>query len=133
MSGVATNTLFSPTLLVRYTGTRRLHQAVDLLISKAGHLASVTRDTNRHLIGWSILPGATEVEQLINMMLKIEGHLPPRRIVLGELAHPGAAHTHVGNLIGQDHIYRPLDNRITELLGELHQLRKDVTGQSFQP
>ena len=66
-------------------------------------------------------------------MLKIEGHLPPCRIVLGELAHPGAAHTHVGNLIGQDKIHRALDDRIAELLSELNQLRKDITGQPFQP
>src|SRR5262249_44203221 len=133
MSGVARTTPFSPTLSVRRTGARRLYQAVDLFISKASHFAGFTRDADRHLIGWSILPGATEVEQLINVMLKIEGHLPPRRVVLGELAHPGAAHTHVGDLIGQDHIYRPLDDRIAEFLGELHQLRNAVTGQSFQP
>src|SRR5262252_7191240 len=133
MSGVATNTPFSPTLSVRHTGTRRLHQAVDLFISKAGHFAGFTGDADRHLIGWSGLPGATEVEQLINVMLKIEGHLPPRRVVLGELAHPGAAHTHMGNLVGQNKIYGPLDDPIAEFLGELHQLCKDVTSQSFQP
>src|SRR5216683_3158522 len=133
MSRVITNAPFSPTLSVRHTGTRRLHQAVDLFISKAGQFAGFTGDADRYLIGWSILPGATEVEQLIDMMLKIEGHLPPRRVVLGELAHPGAPHTHMGNLIGQDHIYRPLDDRIAELLGQMNQLRKDVTGQSFQP
>src|SRR3982751_6048415 len=105
MSGIATNTPFSPTLSVRHTGTRRLYQAVDLFISKARHFAGFTGNADRHLIGWSILPGATEVEQLINMMLKIKGHLPPHRVTLGELAHPGAAHTHVGNLIGQDKIH----------------------------
>src|SRR5262249_60985492 len=102
MSRGATHESFSPTLSVRHAGTRRLYQAVDLFISKAGHLAGFTRDADRHLIGWSILPGATEVEQFINMMLKIEGHLPPYRVVLGELAHPGTAHTHVGVLIRQD-------------------------------
>src|SRR5712691_12700306 len=133
MSCVATNAPFSPTLSVRHTGTRRLHQAIDLCISKASQFAGFTRDADRYLIGWSILPGATEVEQLIDMVLKIEGHLPPRRVVLGELAHPGAAHTHMGNLIGQAKIHGPFDNRIAELLGELNQLRKDVAGQSFQP
>src|SRR5207244_13557133 len=133
MSRVATNAPLSPTLSVRHTGARRLHQAVDLCISKASHFAGFTGDADRHLIGWSILPGATEVEQLINMMLKIESHLPPRRVVLGELAHPGAAHTHVGNLIGQDKIHRALDDRIAELLSELNQLGKDITGKPFQP
>ena len=66
------------TLSVCRTGTRGLHQAVDLFISKASHFAGFTRDADRHLIGWSVLSGATEVEQLINMMLKIERHLPPR-------------------------------------------------------
>src|SRR5947208_12365689 len=101
---VVTDAPLSPALSLRHTCTRRLHQAVDLCISKAGHLAGFPGDADRYLIGWSILPGATEVEQLINMMLKIEGHLPPCRVVLGELAHPGAAHPHVGNLIGQDKI-----------------------------
>src|SRR5262245_2924738 len=133
MSRVATSASLSPTLSVRHAGTRRLHQPVDFFISKAGQLAGFTRDADRYLIGWSILPGAAEVEQLINVMLKIEGHLPPYRVVLGELAHPGTAHTHVGDLIGQDKIHRSLDDRIAKLFGELNQLRKDVTGQPFQP
>src|SRR5438445_10042719 len=104
MSRVVTNAPFSPTLSVCRAGTRRLHQTVDFFISKASHFAGFPRDTDRHLIGWRILTCAPKVKQLINMVLKIEGHLPPRRVVLGELAHPGAAHTHVRNLVSQDKI-----------------------------
>ena len=57
--------------LVRYAGTRCLHQPIDFLIGKTSHFAGFAGDTDGHLVCWPFLTAATEVEQLIDVMLKI--------------------------------------------------------------
>ena len=58
-------------LSVRHTRTRRLHQTVDFRIGKAGHFTGFAGNADRHLVGCPFLTGPTEVEQLVNVVLKI--------------------------------------------------------------
>jgi hypothetical protein len=103
---------------------------IDLLGGEPGHLAELAGEPDRGLAG--LAPRAPEVEQAVDGALELECLLLAVLVVLGDLAEPGAAHLHVGDLVGEHPVLAEPQHRIVHLGGEVAHRGEHVDGEPLE-
>src|SRR4029453_8492331 len=109
-----------------------LDEALDLLVGEAAELPRLRGDGDQHRVVLAVLPHPAEVEALVDGLLELDGPAPALRIALGELGEPLRAHAHVGDLVGEPEVPRPLQDGIAHLPGDVDELVEDVAGQALE-
>src|SRR5260370_16547345 len=136
----------SRAVLVRRAFAEAFDQAIDLFFGEAGQqtrLASncdpridfefLVTDSLLDLIG--LFHGgtaATEVEQIIDIVLELLRLSETLGVAFSKLAHPLRAHPHVGDFVCQHVIDRTFDTWITHLLREPDQLLEAVAREALE-
>src|SRR5438876_4535300 len=77
---------------VHLRALRALDEPLDLLVREAGELARLFGDRDRHELVLAVLPGAAEVEALVDRVLELDGLAPALCIAARELVEPPRAH-----------------------------------------
>src|SRR5438105_10597923 len=114
MRRAATSTLKCPWSgcagsLVNLGALRALDEPLDLLVGEAGQAAGVLGDRDGHHLVMPVLPGAPEVEALVDRVLELDGAAPALGVAPRQLVEPARAHAHVGDLVGQHVVDRALE------------------------
>src|SRR5258705_2719425 len=68
--------------LVPRGALRALDEPLDLLVGEAGQAPRVLGDRDRHHVVVAVLPGAAQVEALVDRVLELDGLAPPLGIAL---------------------------------------------------
>src|SRR3982751_2897324 len=71
-----------------------LDEPLDLLVREPGELARVLRDGDGDQLVLAVLPGAAEIEALVDGVLELDRLAPPFRVTARELVEPARAHAH---------------------------------------
>ena len=79
-----------------------------------------------------VAAAAAEVEQAVDRALELERPRLAVLVVLGELAQPGAAHLHVGHLVGQHPVLAEVQHRVVHVGGEVAHGGEHVDGQALE-
>src|SRR2546425_8027066 len=125
----------------RRPGTKSVHggalraadEALDLLVGEAGETARLLGDRDGDFLVVAVQADAPEVEALVDRLLELDRATPTLGIALGQLVEPLRPHAHVRDLVGEHEVHGPLDDRVADLAGDVHELVEDVTGQPLEP
>src|SRR5258706_12600870 len=117
---------------VHLRALRALDEPLDLLVREAGELARLFRDRDGHELVLAVLPGAAEIEALVDRVLELDGLAPALCIATRELVEPPRAHAHVRDLVGEHEIHGALDDGIAELPRDVHELVEHVARKAFE-
>ena len=75
---------------------------------------------------------AAEVEQPVDGALELQCPGLAFFVVLGQFAQPGAAHLHVGDLVGEHPVLTEVQHWVVHVLGEVAHGREHIDRQAFQ-